>query len=442
MSKIPQSQDESFHPIKDLNLWWFGYGSPVTLGVLRIILGLICFSTLAFTLVDFDSWYTEKGFVPLDLVSKNWLQLPPIFTTAWVSSKPDVHIEPHEWTIPFIHSVPRINLLSYSTNSTFTLIFYLAVMVLALMTAFGIWTRFSSVALALGVISIHHRDPLILHSGDTLLRLCLIYLAFSPCGSCCSLDRVFGLWKGKVPKEVPRISLWPQRLMQYQVALVYFTTVWYKWFGTYWKDGSATFYPENLHEFYRFPVPDFLHRQPFIAVTTYGTLVTELSLATLVFYKPLRKYVLLAGIAMHGYIEYRFNIPFFAFTIIASYLCFYEGEEVSGWAKRMGERLRRWRLLVQMPTGLILKPAPAAALSAMDPFSLVSYDPGVDAQWSAINIQAKPRSPFFASALRSLGSWPWSIVPGVWKRVLDKATEPVPVLEPETVPAEKSQKSK
>jgi hypothetical protein len=256
------------------------------------------------------------------------------------------------------------------------------------------------------------------------------------------LDRVIGLWKGKAPKEVPRVSLWPQRLIQYQVALVYFTTVWWKWFGTYWKDGTASFYPENLHEFYRFPVPDFLHRQPFIALTTYGTLVVELSLATLVFYKPLRKYVLLAGIAMHGYIEYRFNIPFFAFIICSSYLCFYEGDEVIGWVKRMGERLRRWRLLVQMPAGLVLKPAAAAALTAMDPFSLVSYDPGVSKDWSALNIQAQPRSPFFGSALRSIGSWPWSIVPGVWKRILDKATEPAPVAEPAPSPAENVQKSK
>ncbi|MCH8977769.1 MAG: hypothetical protein IH945_00805, partial [Armatimonadetes bacterium] len=88
---------------------------------------------------------------------------------------------------------------------------------------------------------------------------------------------------------------------------------------------------------------------PFLAATTYGTLLVELALATLVFARPMRKWVLLAGVAMHAGIEYRMNIPLFGLIITSCYIAHYEGHEVSAWGKRMGERLCRWRLKIARP---------------------------------------------------------------------------------------------
>jgi len=405
-AKVKEPAD--FHPLKDFDQWWFGRGSPVTLGLFRIFMSLVTFASLALTAFDFEAWYTEKGFLPQKAVAQ-WIPIPSEF-----------HLGDLRVGLPG-QSFPRINPLGHITADWMTAAFYIAVMVFALLTALGLWTRISSIALALGVISIHHRDPLILHSGDTLMRLCLMYLAVSPCGKACSLDRVIALWKGKAPPIPDLVSLWPQRLIQYQVALVYFTTVWWKWFGIYWKDGTATWYPANLHEFDRFPVPGLLEHQPFIAITTYMTIVTELSLATLVFYRPLRKWVLLAGIAMHGYIEYRFNIPFFAITIICTYLCFYEGDEISGWAKRMGKRLFRWRLLVQLPSDQTLRPDPALALRALDPFDLVTYDPGDGPEWKAMDTAGRKKNPFRGSWIRSIAAWPLGLIPGLWRKLLKSA---------------------
>ena len=82
-------------------------------------------------------------------------------------------------------------------------------------------------------------------------------------------------------------------------------------------NGTATWYPVRLAEFYRFPVPSFLNDLPIVYLTTYGTLIVEFSLATAVFFRPLRKYVLLAGVLLHGFIEYSMNIPFFSFLMIS-----------------------------------------------------------------------------------------------------------------------------
>jgi len=392
---------------KDIDRWWFGRGSPVTLGLFRIAMGLIAFASMGLVLFDFEAWFTEKGFLPLS-VAQQWAHVDFSFDLGQ-----------HAVQLPFDH-LPRVNIFGIAADSRVALALYLLVMLSALTTALGLWTRVSTIILAIGMVSIHHRNPIILHSGDTLMRLCVIYLAWAPSGAACSYDRVIALWKGRAPAEPKPISLWGQRLIQFQVAIVYFTTVWWKWFGIYWKDGTATWYPENLNEFNRFPVPEFIRHQPFIAFTTYGTLVVELSLATLVFYKPLRKYVLLAGIAMHGYIEYRFNIPFFAFTIIATYICFYDGEEVVAWSKKIAERMRRWRLLVETPLGFRLKPAPELALKAMDPFDLISYDTGASPDWKAMTIVGKPRPPFFGSYIRCIGAWPSALF---WKRMLKRALE-------------------
>ena len=105
-------------------------------------------------------------------------------------------------------------------------------------------------------------------------------------------------------------------------------------------------------------MPEFLERQPFLGLTTYGTLIVEVALGTLFFWKPARKWVLISGLALHAYIEYRFNIPMFAFIITSTYIAFYEGEEVERWlAKRAwGRKLLGWGDVTAAP---VAEPEPA-----------------------------------------------------------------------------------
>lgn len=409
---------------QDFDRWWFGRGSPVTLGFFRILVTGLAFISMAMALPDFELWYGSRGYVPTTLI-RDWIKVAPVTDIGpW-------HID---LSSRFDH-FPRIAPLSAVDSTSWTLVFYVAVMLFALLSCVGLWTRISTILLALGTVAIHHRNPFILHSGDTLMRCCLIYLAVSPSGKACSLDRVIGLWKGKEPLIHVPVSLWSQRLIQYQTALVYFTTVWWKYFGTFWKDGTATWYPAKLHEFDRFPMPAFLERQPFLSLTTYGTLLVEFSIATLIFYRPLRRYVVISAIMMHGYIEYRFNIPLFAFTIMATYLCFYDGEEIVAFAHRLGRRLKRKILLVTLPVGQKLRLGPGYALHAMDPLGLVKYEAGVEPDWQAVNNWGRHKNPATATLWRSLGAWPLALVPGLWKKLLNRALEPAKA-EPTAQPAE------
>lgn len=291
------------------NSYIFGYGSPSTMAVFRILLGACAFMGLLLQAGDLYQWYGARGYVP------------PEFATRWNGEG------------------FRINPIENLTNPTLIAAFFGVVMLAALCTSIGFKTRIANIILAFGLISLNHRNPLILNGGDTLLRNAVMLLCLCPSGLNYSVDRWLATRKNP-DLTVPSVSLWPQRLIQYQWAVMYFTTVWAKEQGPTWRDGSATWYPPQLTEFHKFPFPTFFDQAPFIQIGTYSALIVELALATLIFTPTWRKWAVIGGLLLHGYIEYRFNIPMFAFIATSGYIMFYSGEEVERWVGRMRERFR------------------------------------------------------------------------------------------------------
>lgn len=386
----------------------FGWGSPVTFGVVRMVTGFLALVNFLMIAVDFDAWFTERGFVPV-----------------WHSQK-------------LAGDRIRLDFLWNVTDTRITAALYALLCVACLFTCIGLFTRWASIAMFLLIVTFHHRNTEILHSGDTLMRQMAFFVMIAPSGRACSVDRLIALWKGKAPAILEQVSIWPQRMMQFQVTIVYFTTVWHKWTGTHWKDGTATWFVPQLHEFDRFPVPAFMDQQPFVMASTYGTLVIELGIAFLAYAKPLRKWVLLGGLVLHAGIEYRFNIPLFSFVMCSTYLAFYDGEEYSAWAKRLGERFRAWRVRIFVPSGRALAPGRGDALEAMDVLSLVEFESGSSDEWTAVGTDGKSQNPVSAFLNRAPVVWVLKLVPGVWRRTMNAALEPVSVPnavkpEPQTV---------
>ncbi|MCW5936941.1 MAG: HTTM domain-containing protein [Fimbriimonadaceae bacterium] len=358
-----------------------------------MLTGTLAFVNFAMIAIDFDSWFTERGFVP-----------------AWFAER---------WA----GGIPRLNLLANVTDDRVTMLVYGLLMLACLLTAVGLFTRVSSIAMFALIVTMHHRNPEILHSGDTLLRNMAFYVMIAPSGAALSLDRVIGLWKGTAPSIPAEVSLWPQRLVHFQVAVLYFTTAWHKWGGSTWRDGTATWYVPQLHEFDRFPLPAFMDQQPIVAITTYGTLLVELAFASLVFAKPFRKWVLLSGLILHGFIEYRFNIPLFSFIMTSTYVAFYRGEEVSAWWNRLTERFQGRRLRLLAPHGADWSPNPLRALKALDAFRQIEFETGQEPALEARTAAGRPVSPVLASLARCPGAWAlWLWVPA-WRRVLNAALQ-------------------
>jgi Vitamin K-dependent gamma-carboxylase len=308
--------------LKQWYSFWFKYGSPVTMGVFRILMGGLILLNLINIAPFFSDWFDPYGYLPANISGYAL----------------DGHVRLGQDS--GLHLV-RINLLQGVESPALIAIFYGVTMLAALFTCIGYWTRISSIVLAIGIVTIHHRTTLVLHGGDTVMRIMAIYMAIAPSGAAVSLDRLFAVRKGKAPAIPPLVSMWPQRLIAYNCSLIYLTTTWAKWFGQLWKSGDAAWYPARLNEFERFPVPSFLNDYPVVKFATYGTLAVEFGLATLVWFKPLRKWVLLAGVGLHLYIDYSMNIPLFSYLMMSMYVAFYEGDEVAAWWDRVKLRFKR-----------------------------------------------------------------------------------------------------
>ncbi|MER3495669.1 MAG: hypothetical protein C4320_01910, partial [Armatimonadota bacterium] len=264
-------------------------------------------------------WYGEDGYVPKWAGSDAFT--PSFqFENGWILPRWD----------PLIHLPEPVQF-----------VFYLLLIGAGLLTTIGLFTRPATIFFAIGLTALHHRNILILHGGDTVMRVMVFYLALAPSGRAFSVDalRRFKREGGRTPADPgPPVSEWPRRLIQTNMAIIYFTSTWGKYFGTYWKNGQATWFPARLNEFKRFPVPAFFNDLPMVYITTWGTLAVEFALAVLVWFRPCRKWALLSGLMLHGFIEYSMNIPLFSFLMMSLYVVWYDGEEISGWYQRLVRR--------------------------------------------------------------------------------------------------------
>ncbi len=291
--------------IKDFIVLWnrffFAPVSPLPIALYRIIFGLLVLADALLLAPDLMVWFGPHGVLTpataLQLTGPHRLNLFLLFPPG---------------------PGPVYLLFGLLTASSITL-------------ACGFFSRTSAALVYLTLVSFTHRNPLILHSGDTLLRISAFFLIFSRSGTCLSLDRWLLTRWNPSPPPIPLIPAWPGRLIQIQLCLVYLATALWKFQGSMWLDGTALYYTSRLQEFWRFRVPYIFEHLWTIKLATYATLVIEFSLGTLVWIKELRHPILAAGLLLHLGIEYSMNIPLFAFTMTSGYVLFLNGTDLVRW---------------------------------------------------------------------------------------------------------------
>jgi hypothetical protein len=212
----------------------------------------------------------------------------------------------------------RLNLFSWlGDSSTILWMIFTTHLLASISMTLGFSTRLSTLIAFVTLTSLHHRNLLILNSGDTALRVVLFLLIFSRAGDAYSLDRILKLRSGKVSGEPLPQAPWALRLIQLQTTFIYLSTSIHKFDGQAWANGNAIYYTSRLWDFERFPVPYLLDHLASIHLLTWLSLALEFALGTLIWLKPLRLPLILAGICFHLCIEYSMNIPLFEFTMIA-----------------------------------------------------------------------------------------------------------------------------
>ena len=274
-------------------LWyrlWFEPQSPAPICMFRILLAAIVFLSSLTWAPDLFTWFGYDGIVSVE-------------------------------TMRQYEEFNRLSLLDWlPPDNRFVLSLYVLLLLSALSLMVGFKSRLSALILFICLASFHHRNLLIFHSGDTLMRVCLFLLLFGP------IDRMYAIdSRGKAQAQA---SPWVQNLLRFQIAIVYAHSFFSKMEGSTWWDGTAIYYALHMEDFYRFPVPLLFDNIMTVKLATWSTLVIELALWTLIWIRGLRYYVLAAGVILHLGIDWSMNLPFFEDLMIASYVLFLKPEDI------------------------------------------------------------------------------------------------------------------
>ena len=303
-----------------LNAWnsfFFAPRSPLPIGLFRILYGLLVIATLLLLRPDWLTWYGPHAWVSLSTMQT--LEPGPRFNLFTIIPQHEVWIEALFWV--FLASA-------------------------ALLTV-GLFTRFNSVFVFLCLTSIQQRNLYITSGGDTFLRLAGFFLIFAPAGAALSVDRLIRIRRGKEGGSILPRSPWAQRMIQFELALLYLSSFCWKVQGAPWIQGTALYYVYHLDEFHRFPVPSIFLRPAVLKLGTWMALALEFSLGVLIWIKEFRYFILALGVFFHLWLEYSLNIPMFEWDVLAAYVLFIEPDDLArAWSWIRGrsavQALQQW----------------------------------------------------------------------------------------------------
>jgi predicted DCC family thiol-disulfide oxidoreductase YuxK len=200
-----------------------------------------------------------------------------------------------------------------------------------------------------GHISYDHRNPDLPYGVDAILACLLLILCFAPIGRALSLDRVREVRSAKLKSLAGApptfTSPWAfacTRLMQIQMAVLFFFSAADKLKGDDWWDGDAVWLVFSSNDYYNGALLDLLASHYWLAnVATYGTVLIEIAFPFLIWQRRSRPYMLAAAIFLHLQFALLMKLYYFSFVMIMGHMSFVRRQWLSGlgaaWKRKMGE---------------------------------------------------------------------------------------------------------
>jgi vitamin K-dependent gamma-carboxylase-like protein len=285
---MPRIKEVAADVIAAWNRFWFERVSVAPLALMRVVFGALMVAWTISLIPDVDSMLSSNSIVP-DQPVQFGLQ-----RSIW-------------------------GILGFTSSHAVLVLVVVLLGISAVLLMVGLATRVAAVVLWLLLMSIERRNPLVFNSGDVLLRMLAFYFMLAPSGAAYSVDA--WLRDGRRLLPAPARAIWPLRLMQVQLSVIYLFAVWGKVKGTTWNDGTAVSYAMRIGDIVRFQAPQWFTDSALLSnFFTYGTLVLELSLAILVWNRKLRPYILLGGVTLHLGIDWTIRVAFFSLGMFTLYL--------------------------------------------------------------------------------------------------------------------------
>lgn len=232
---------------------------------------------------------------------------------------------------------------------------YVLLGILAVVFAAGWRTRYVAPVLLVFWMGLSVNSTLLTNGGDTIMRVTLLFACFANMSAHWSVDAWFRRRKGVPESGAPR--RWPPWignllhntalvLCMWQILLVYAASALYKFEGTEWRDGSATYYSLALDVFR--PVPwlnDLVMAWdlPLVAMT-YATLGLQLLFPVFIVWRPTRVVALVGVTGLHLGIGLFMGLWSFSLAMIACDFLFVRDSTwrwMLDWARTRVPLLRR-----------------------------------------------------------------------------------------------------
>ncbi len=214
----------------------------------------------------------------------------------------------------FLRHKNSISLFDFlSSPEQVKLILYIALSA-GMLLILGYFPKLSIIILYLVILSIRNKNVLITDGSYGIMTIFLFLLFFS--NSCLKLKSQF---------RITKFEIWPLKLLQIQVCIIYFFSGLSKLSNQDWLDGNAlTIVLLNpLHAKFNYlwisQFPSLMLINKFI---TWILIAWELSFSFLVFIPRFRYITLIIGVFFHLSLILFFNIGWFGELMILAYVIF------------------------------------------------------------------------------------------------------------------------
>ena len=268
------------------NGFWFAFEPAYTLGLVRMVFGVVVVGWAVNLLPDLKAFFGEDSVAPAPSGGVEWFGIFQVWT-----------------------------------SDTAILIGWAILLLAAIAMSVGWHSRLAALTVWILLLSFIRRDPNIFNAGEGVMCITALVLTLSSCGAGLSMDqrrRDGQFWSAQGR------SVWPVRLLQVQLSLIYFITAQAKLIGSTWVDGTAVSYAwRKYHDWAFLPAPQWVSTSPLLVnVATWGTLLIELAIAILVWNKRWRAKVLFVGVILHVAIYLSLSVEFFSLAMCVLYLAF------------------------------------------------------------------------------------------------------------------------
>ena len=200
----------------------------------------------------------------------------------------------------------------------------------------------SRVMVAVALLAAHTQTlwgRLHLSRANAVLVVMLFCLLWAKTGAVWSVDAWLERRRSGANRQLKLAPVLPLRLIQFQIALLYFNSGLWKIYDSSWRDGTALYWAVTNNVFQRFPFALPLVNDASLTALTYLTVFWEISFPFLLLHRWTRRAAILIGVMVHIGIMVMMEVGPFSPLMLAAYIAFIDPHRVAQWNTRRDREL-------------------------------------------------------------------------------------------------------